>query len=126
MNSVFHFEFYLKNNYFHIISVPIIFDKLHNETVYIEMFSLILKNIDKIIVNNDDKLNVNIRNKFILLEIFMKVIKSKACREAVKFNEELENRFILALIATLRRCSNPFLCAHGRHNFFILSDRTKL
>ena len=56
-------------------------------------------------------------NKIIFL--FDDFIKSKACRDAVKFNDILDEDYIKKLIYELGNCNNPFQCAHGRHNFFI-------
>ena len=101
-----------KNDIIIFYSVPIIFDKIHKIEVLIEIFSNIINNIE-----NYWKFYIN-KNRNIL-EPFDLVIKSKACRNAVKFNDELENNFIKKMIYELSFCKNPFLCAHGRHNYFI-------
>lgn len=124
LNSLFHFEFYLRQNKIYLISVPIIFDKLYDNQVYIEIFSKLMTNIENILTfTNSREIKVNESNKFLILEIFLKIIKSKGCRDAVKFNEELECAFIKGLFDSLANCSNPFLCAHGRHNFFIMIEK---
>ena len=66
------------------------------------------------------KLYQNQSIKFI--DLFSYHIKSKACRNAVKFNDELEREFINELMQSLSLCNNPFLCAHGRHNFYLLKE----
>ena len=101
-----------KNDILIFYSVPIIFDKIHKIEVLIEIFSNIINNIE-----NYWKWFIN-KNRNIL-EPFDLIIKSKACRNAVKFNDELDKIFIKNLIYELSFCKNPFLCAHGRHNYFI-------
>ena len=101
-----------KNDIIIFYSVPVIFDKIHKIEVLIELFSNIINNIE-----NYWKWYIN-KNRNIL-EPFDSIIKSKACRNAVKFNDELENNFIKKMIYELSFCKNPFLCAHGRHNYFI-------
>ena len=93
-------------------TVPIIFDKIHKIQVLMEIFSYIINNIENFwkIYNNKE------RN---ILEPFDIVIRSKACRNAIKFNDELDTIFMKKLIEELSFCKNPFLCAHGRHNYFI-------
>ena len=93
-------------------SVPIIFDKIHKIEVLMEIFSYIINNID-----NYWNYYIN-KNRNILIP-FDLVIKSKACRNAVKFNDELGKEFMKNMIYELSFCNNPFLCAHGRHNYFI-------
>ena len=93
-------------------SVPIIFDKIHKIEVLMEIFSYIINNLENYwkIFNNKE------RN---ILEPFDLVIKSKACRNAIKFNDELDTLYMKKLLNELSLCKNPFLCAHGRHNYFI-------
>ena len=93
-------------------TVPIIFDKIHKIEVLMEIFSYIINNIESFwkIYNNKE------RN---ILEPFDVVIRSKACRNAIKFNDELDTVFMKKLLEELSFCKNPFLCAHGRHNYFI-------
>lgn len=93
-------------------TVPIIFDKIHKIEVLIYLFSDIINNIEtywKWYINKN-------RN---ILKPFDLIIKSKACRNAVKFNDILDNIFMIKMINELKFCNNPFLCAHGRHNYFI-------
>lgn len=101
-----------KNDYITFYSVPIIFDKIHKIEDLIEIFSYIINNIE-------NYYNSYINKKRNILKPFEFVIKSKACRNAVKFNDELDNNFIKKMIYELSFCDNPFLCAHGRHNYFI-------
>jgi DNA mismatch repair protein MLH3 len=101
-----------KNDIIIFYTVPIIFDKIHKIEVLVEIFAFIINNIEtywKSFINKK-------RN---ILEPFDLVIKSKACRNAVKFNDELDRNFIKNMIYELSLCNNPFLCAHGRHNYFI-------
>ena len=101
-----------KNEIIIFYSVPVIFDKIHKIEVLIEIFSKIINNIE-----NYWKWYIN-KNRNIL-EPFDLIIKSKACRNSVKFNDELDKNFIKKMIYELSFCKNPFLCAHGRHNYFI-------
>lgn len=121
INNLFNFEFLIVDNKIKIYSVPIIFDKIFPEEFYKETFLKILENLNDILIDNSGV--VKIFNMNILLDIFMPVIKSKACRDAVKFNEELDGDFLQSLLENLQDCKNPFLCAHGRHNFFILNQK---
>ncbi len=93
-------------------TVPIIFDKIHKIEILMIIFSYIINNIENYwkIFNNKE------RN---ILEPFDMVIRSKACRNAIKFNDELDTLYMKKLIEELSFCKNPFLCAHGRHNYFI-------
>ena len=93
-------------------SVPIIFDKIHTIEVLMKIFAYIINNIENFWKNFNNK-EINI------LEPFDMVIKSKACRNAIKFNDELDSLFMKKMIEELSFCKNPFLCAHGRHNYFI-------
>ena len=93
-------------------TVPIIFDKVHKIEVLMEIFSYIIKNIE----NFWKSFNNKERN---VLEPFDFVIRSKACRNAIKFNDELDTFFMKKMLEELSFCKNPFLCAHGRHNYFI-------
>ena len=77
-----------------------------------EIFSYIVNNIE----NYWKAFNNKERN---ILEPFDIVIRSKACRNAIKFNDELDIVYMKKLIEELSFCKNPFLCAHGRHNYFI-------
>lgn len=106
-----------KNDIIIFYSVPIIFDKIHKIEVLVEIFSYIINNIE-----NYWKWFINKNRK--ILEPFDLVIKSKACRNAVKFNDELDRNFIKNMIYELSLCDNPFLCAHGRHNYFIKYKKT--
>ncbi len=101
-----------RNDMITFYTVPIIFDKIHKIEVLIDIFSNIINNIE-------NYWNWFINKKRNILEPFDSVIKSKACRNAVKFNDELENKFMKNMIYELSFCKNPFLCAHGRHNYFI-------
>ena len=93
-------------------TVPIIFDKVHKIEVLMEIFSYIIKNIE----NFWKSFNNKERN---VLEPFDFVIRSKACRNAIKSNDELDIFFMKKMLEELSFCKNPFLCAHGRHNYFI-------
>lgn len=108
----FSWEYSKKNDLLIFFAVPIIFDKIHKIEVLLEIFGNIINNINDFMkcFKNKEK-NV--------LKYFDNVIKSKACRNAIKFNDQVDSNFIKLLIKELSLCDNPFLCAHGRHNYFI-------
>jgi len=53
----------------------------------------------------------NVRN---LPEIIIYLIKSKACRTAIKFGDELSSYQMRQMLERLGKCNLPFQCAHGR------------
>ena len=114
IQTIFNFTwiFSKKANLIIFYTVPIIFDKIHKIEVLMDIFSYIINNID----NFWKSFNNKERN---VLEPFDFVIRSKACRNAIKFNDELDTFFMKKMIEELSFCKNPFLCAHGRHNYFI-------
>lgn len=114
----FSWTYSTKNDIITFYSVPIIFDKIHKIEVLIQIFSYIINNVE-----NYWKWYLN-KNRNVL-EPFDLVIKSKACRNAVKFNDVLDNNFMSKMIYELSFCKNPFLCAHGRHNYFIKYKKSK-
>ena len=117
VHNLFYFTFsYDDNGYITFYSFPIIFDKLHKIEKLIIIFATLINDIDYYL-----KLYQNQSTKFI--DLFSYHIKSKACRNAVKFNDELEREFINELMQSLSLCNNPFLCAHGRHNFYLLKRK---
>jgi DNA mismatch repair protein MutL len=117
MNSIFNFDFlgFYDKRFIKLLTVPIIFDKILDLKNYSIMFCELLNNLS--IIFDED---YSIKNKSIIMDIFLRVIKTRACKDAVKFNEELDSEFQIDLIENLKNCLDPFLCAHGRHNFFIL------
>ena len=113
-NKIFHFSFIynIEKDILIFYSVPIIFDKVHKFEKLLLIFSFLVNDIEYYLNLYKEK-----SNKIIFL--FDDFIKSKACRDAVKFNDYLEENYIKNLIYELGNCNNPFQCAHGRHNFFI-------
>ena len=113
-NKIFHFSFIynIEKDILIFYSVPIIFDKVHKFEKLLLIFSFLVNDIEYYLNLYNEK-----SNKIIFL--FDDFIKSKACRDAVKFNDYLEENYIKNLIYELGNCNNPFQCAHGRHNFFI-------
>ena len=113
-NKIFHFSFYydIKKDILIFFTVPIIFDKIHKLEKLLLIFSEIINNIEYYIKLYEEK-------NFKIIFLFDNCIKSKACRDAIKFNDELDENYIKQLINELGNCKNPFQCAHGRHNFFI-------
>ena len=108
----FSWSYSKRNDIIIFYSVPVIFDKIHKIEVLIKIFSDIINNIE-----NYWKWYVN-KNRNVL-QPFDLIIRSKACRNAVKFNDVLDKNFMNKMISELSFCNNPFLCAHGRHNYFI-------
>lgn len=115
LNSLFHFDFIMKSNQIHLVSIPIIFDKLYDDEFYAEIFKNIISILDELINSNS--------SSDLIANILLNCTKSKACRNSVKFNDELDNEFTQKLKDCLELCNDPFLCAHGRHNFFIIGNR---
>ena len=93
-------------------SVPIILDKVHKLEKLIIIFRKLINELEEYVNLINDK------NEKIL-ELFDDFIKNKACRNAIKFNEILNDNILNLLINELYLCKIPFQCAHGRHNFFI-------
>jgi DNA mismatch repair ATPase MutL len=113
-NKIFHFSFIynIEKDTLIFFSVPIIFDKVHKFEKLLLIFSFLVNDIEYYLNLYNEKSNR-------IIYLFDDFIKSKACRDAVKFNDNLEDNFIKNLIYELGNCNNPFQCAHGRHNFFI-------
>jgi DNA mismatch repair ATPase MutL len=51
-----------------------------------------------------------------------RLLAFKACRGAIKFGDVVDNVKAKALMEQLRNCDFPFICAHGRTSFAILSQ----
>jgi DNA mismatch repair ATPase MutL len=122
-SNLFHFEFCIKKDAVYLYSVPIIFDKVLEEKEYIKTFESILSHLDLLVELRDGRSKINKSYLYLVYDSFLNHIKSKACRDAVKFNEKLEEEFISSLLKNLSKCDNPFLCAHGRHSFFIIAEK---
>jgi DNA mismatch repair ATPase MutL len=124
-SNLFHFEFCIKKDSVYVYSVPIVFDRLLEEKEYIDIFENIFSHLDILVeVSTKGESKINKKFLYIVYESFLYQIKSKACKDAVKFNEILDDEFMLSLLKNLSRCNNPFLCAHGRHNFFIIAEKS--
>ena len=114
-HCLFYYTFSIDNNdNITFYTLPIIFDKIHKIENLLHMFSYIISDIDYYI-------NLYRNKSPKLLNLFDIVVRSKACRNAIKFNDELAEDFITKMISSLSECKNPFLCAHGRHNFYVLN-----
>lgn len=48
------------------------------------------------------------------------IIMSKACKNAIKFNDKLSKKQILLLKNNIGHCTFPFVCIHGRNSMFPL------
>jgi DNA mismatch repair ATPase MutL len=123
VNNLFHFEFRFSNNKLIFYSVPIVLDRILDREEYLDIFKKILLNLENIVYFEGGEYKINANNLKLILIFFRDTIKSRACRDSVKFNEELDNVFIESLLNNLAECKNPFLCAHGRHNFYIIKDK---
>ncbi|CEP60147.1 mismatch repair protein MLH3 LALA0_S01e04082g [Lachancea lanzarotensis] len=56
--------------------------------------------------------------------ILLDLLRSRACRSAITFGKELSNTECELMVAALRKCRNPFYCAHGRPSIVpITTDR---
>jgi DNA mismatch repair protein MutL len=116
VNSLFFFDFIKKDNLIKLYSVPIIFDRTLTDNVYVELFTNLIESLECILDKDYNVCNINT-----LIDIYLHLIKSKACRDAIKFNDILEETTMRELVNNLKTCLDPFLCAHGRHNFFIIT-----
>jgi DNA mismatch repair ATPase MutL len=125
-----------------LISVPIIFDRILKDELYREIFFRTLVEIIRLYISEEKSINLDnsnrkgINNKEnifisefrlklnhrILINAFLRIIKSRGCRDAIKFNDDMSFEFMNNLLLNLRNCDNPFLCAHGRRNFFVIIE----
>jgi DNA mismatch repair ATPase MutL len=53
-------------------------------------------------------------------DLIYEVLKSKACRYAVKFNQGLRQEEMEVLVEGMRVCKRPLICAHGRPTVYII------
>lgn len=53
-------------------------------------------------------------NDYEIPEYLNNILKSKACRNAIMFNDILSVEECKDLINKLSECNYPFMCAHGR------------
>jgi DNA mismatch repair ATPase MutL len=121
INNLFYFEFIVnkEKDTLKLLAIPIIFDKIYDFDFYVNLFIKMIVNVENFILT--DNINQYLKKRELFTEFFSEKIKSRACKDAVKFNEELDNKFILEMIECLKECLDPFLCAHGRHNFFLIN-----
>ena len=127
-NNILNFHIFCDKNHIMILSAPIIFDNIILDEEAVELLLNILLNFNNIFtkVRRSNSIEVVICNtsyyidKYILIDIFSKQIKSKACRNAIMFNDILDHDIMNEIFNQIQKCENPFICAHGRHNFFIL------
>lgn len=137
-NSIFNIEFKVntQKNIVIIYTSPIIYDRLLDCKETIELLLNLLNNFSILFTkelsynslkNNADKLYLNI-NKYtystyinnLIYYVFDKYLKSKSCRNSIMFNDILDNKLITIMYKQMIMCNKPFLCAHGRHNFFLI------
>ena len=134
--SILNFDFSVDENKIKIITIPIVFDNILNteEAVEIflniffffyEIFSLEKQNIISLLQTNKNIYYINLNNKTIevLLKIFSRQLKYKSCRNAIRFGDILDLKFQKELVIQLEKCDNPFICAHGRHDFFLIEKK---
>lgn len=72
-----------------------------------------------------EKCNNKCINENEIPEYLHNILKSKACRNAIMFNDELSIEQCKELILKLSECNYPFMCAHGRpsiHPLFSLKE----
>ena len=66
-------------------------------------------NLEKILKQGQDFLNA--------------ILRSKACRFAIKFNSPLESEEVKLLVQeTFTKCKRSFICAHGRPTIYPLQS----
>lgn len=140
INSIMNFDF-IRDNFnkenLVLTSVPVIFDRILKDEFYKEIFFRTLVEIIRLYISEEKsrRLNNVIKNENvfisefslrlnhrILINAFLKIIKSRGCRDAIKFNDDMSFEFMNNLLLNLRNCDNPFLCAHGRRNFFVIIE----
>lgn len=127
VQSFLFFDFICKDHIsIQLLSVPIVFDKIHKLEKLIHVFVSLLNDFYVYLKELEDNRNKN-KTKAItttkIIKQFDAWIRSKACRNAIKFNDVLDEDYIALLMRNLSECLNPFLCAHGRHNFFIIKQK---
>lgn len=134
--SILNFEIERKRNTLIISKVPIVFNKILDKFESIELLLNIFNffseifycnnnierdlNFDEII--NENKLKVK-NISFLVNFIFVKFLKTKACRSSIRFGDRLDFFISSKIIKHLFNCFNPFTCAHGRYNFFIIKKQ---
>jgi DNA mismatch repair protein MLH3 len=102
-------------------SLPILFHQLDED----ELKSCILQHLydlqslKKSASTLGDNWWKNVRN---LPELMIYLIKSKACRTAVKFGDVLSAYQMEQMLEKLGKCNLPFQCAHGRPTLIPLVD----
>jgi DNA mismatch repair ATPase MutL len=52
----------------------------------------------------------------------LSVLMSKSCKNAIKFNDELDDKTSLDLISQLKHCNHPLYCIHGRNSVYPLCE----
>lgn len=128
-NSVLNFDFSVSKNILTIYSVPTVFDSTLDLCEAAEIFLNIFENYDNLFTNlpsNTETIKVQFESEMkhlkvndIVYDIFDRQLKSKACRNAIMFNDKLDLQFMQEILKQLSKCRRPFVCAHGRINFFI-------
>lgn len=83
-----------------IKGVPVIFNKNQGKELIYEILQIIKEN--KTIEDNEE---------------FYMSVATKACRSAIKANDNVSEIEILTLIKQLNRCKNKYTCPHGRPIF---------
>lgn len=56
----------------------------------------------------------------------IRIIMSKSCKNAIKFNDQLSLTTMLKLINELAKCHFPMFCIHGRNTIYPLFEIKKL
>ena len=59
------------------------------------------------------------------IECVLPTLSSIACRSAIMFGDELSIYQCQTLISQLKKCNNPFVCAHGRPSIIPLMSFNK-
>lgn len=113
-----HFEFEVLDDHIEIYSVPVILDRVLEQNESIELFLSLFEKFHELFSLDGSALRVV--NLNLLMDVYSYYIKSKACRDAIMFNDILEERLMNELLNQLKQCMNPFICAHGRFAFYII------
>ena len=52
-------------------------------------------------------------NKKFLNQIMNRILMMKACKNAIKFNDEIDIQTLERLVSQLLHCEHPLYCVHG-------------
>ncbi|TBU00203.1 putative MutL-like DNA mismatch repair protein [Hamiltosporidium tvaerminnensis] len=92
---------------------------------------IIIKNHKSLFILDQHAIHERIRlEKFIknrnikesITETELEILKSKACRGAIKFGDNLNDKELTKILEEIKYCDHPFICAHGRPSIRYLNE----